>query len=204
MGGTDCPEAHWASVSLLPNNPKDGPAIFDTHLSTGGGGIETLLASNGATRVTTGSNGTWSIKARVPMVFPGSSVIIATCRSAAPNATPSTGFVYRPDRVSVSTPYTLAVAPGTMIPPGSTLTVQANGGPCPAPAVRPIVALYERAGRTQVVARTMGEMRSGTYWQASLAVPPGLQTGQYQLEADCEYSRGVVFGSYAPVQMTVK
>ena len=150
------------------------------------------------------SNDTWVIHAKVPMVFPGPSVIIATCQSAVPDATPSTGILYRPHHVSVSTPYTLSVEPGSMVTPGSTVIVQANGGACPVPAVTPIVALYERTGATQVVARAMGEPHPGTYWQASLPVPPGLKTGHYQLEADCDYSRGAIYGSYAPVQITVK
>ena len=91
-----------------------------------------------------------------------------------------------------------------MVTPGSRLTVRALGGACPVPAVTPIVALYERTGAAQVEARTMGEPHPGTYWQASLAVPPELKTGRYQLEADCDYSRGAIYGSYAPVQITVK
>ena len=126
VSGTDCPEGHLASASLLPNNPNDGPAIFDTSLSTGGDAIETLLLSNGATRVTAASNGTWIIHAKVPMVFPGPSVVIAICQAAVPKATPSTAIRYGPDHVSVSTPNTLSLRPGTMVTPGSTLTVRAR------------------------------------------------------------------------------
>ena len=62
LSGTDCPEGHWASASLFLSNPKEGPAIFGTYLSTGGDAIETLLISGGTTRVTSGPNGTWTIE----------------------------------------------------------------------------------------------------------------------------------------------
>jgi hypothetical protein len=64
--------------------------------------------------------------------------------------------------------------------------------------------LYESGDTAQVIANTMGELHLGRYWQASLTVPRGLKTGHYQLEADWDYSRGAIYGSYAPVQITVK
>ena len=202
VSGTDCPEGHWASASLFLSNPEEGPAIFGTSLSTGGDVIETLLVSGGSTWVTSGPNATWTISVSVPMVFPGPSVITATCVPATPGA-PAAGFRYRPKQVSVSTPYTLSVTPGTMVTPGSTLTVQPSGGDCPPPAVTPIVALYQTTGATQVLATTMGETHPATYWQANLAVPPQTKPGRYRLEADCDYSRGAIYGSYMPVQITV-
>jgi hypothetical protein len=64
--------------------------------------------------------------------------------------------------------------------------------------------LYQTTGTTtQVVANTSGESHPGTYWQASLVVPPELKPGHYQLEADCDYSRGAIYGSYAPLQIIV-
>ena len=104
----------------------------------------------------------------------------------------------------MSTPYTLSVTPGLTVTPGSNLTIQPNGGGCSAPAVTPIVALYQETGRTRVLATTMGETRLEDYWQASLVIPLQAKPGQYQLEADCDYSRGAIYGSYAPLHITVK
>jgi hypothetical protein len=205
VSGTDCPAGSWASASVLPSVSNEGPAIFDTYLSTGGGGIEMLLEETGsATRVASSPNGTWVIDANVPMVFPGPSVISASCRPADLGESVSAGFLYRPMQVSVTTPDALSVTPGTTVTPGSTLTVQPEGGNCPGPAVTPIVALYDERGTTQVLASTMGEPHPGTYWQASLVVPLQAKAGRYQLEADCDYSRGAIYGSYAPVEITVR
>jgi hypothetical protein len=204
VSGAGCPAGHWVSASLVPANPKQGPAIFGTYLSTGGDDIETLLISDGSTRVTSGPKGTWTINAIVPMVFPEPSVITASCRPSTPGASSSAGFLYLRRPVSVSTPYTLSVTPSTRVTSGSTLTVQPKGGNCPAPALAPIVALYQKSSATHLLTSTMGETNPGNYWEASLVVPAQIKAGHYQLEADCDYSRGAIYGSYAPVQVYVK
>ena len=205
MSGSGCPDGHVASASILPSNPKDYPAIFGTYLSTGGSGIETLLEDSGSsTRVTSGPNDRWTINAMVPMVLPGPSIITGSCRPALSTTDPAAGFLYRPRHVSVSTPYTLSVTPGATVIPGSTLTIQPNGGGCSAPAVTPIVALYQETGAIRVLTTTMGETHPETYWQANLVVPLHARPGHYQLEADCDYSRGAIYGSYAPRHITVK
>jgi hypothetical protein len=201
VSGSDCPAGYWASASLLPSNPDAFPAIFATPFSTGGAVGETVLQSDGSTRVTSGSNATWTISTVVPMVFPGPSIITASC--APPGSATTSGFNYKPREASVSTPYTLSVAPGTTVAPGITLTVQPEGGGC-GPIASPFVALYQTMGKTRAVVHTSGQIRPGTYWQASLVVPSGLKTGRYQLEADCDYSRGAIYGSYAPLEITIE
>jgi hypothetical protein len=201
VSGNSCQAGYWASASLLPSNPNAYPAIFSTPFSTGGSFGETVLLSNGATRVTAAPNGAWTITTVVPMVFPGPSIVTASCRPP-DSATPS-GFVYQPRDVSVNTPYMLSVAPGTTVAPGSTLTVQPVGGDCK-PNTYPFVALYQTIGTTEAVNYVYGQTHAGTFWQASLVVPSGLHAGYYQLEADCDLSRGAIFGSYAPLQITVE
>jgi hypothetical protein len=201
VNGNDCPEGSWASASLLPSNRDNYPAIFGTPFSTGGAFGETVLLSNGATRVTSGPGDTWTISTAVPMVFPGPSMVTASCRP--PDTTAPSGFLYQPKDVAVSTPYVLSVTPGTTVSPGTTLTVEPVGGDC-GPYTSPFVALYQTMGTVAVVNYSWGKALSGAYWQASLAIPSGLKAGHYQLEADCDQSRGAIFGSYAPLQITVE
>jgi hypothetical protein len=201
VSGMGCPAGNWVSASLLPSNPNAYPAIFSTPFSTGGSFGETVLLSNGATRVTAQPNGTWAISTTVPMVFPGPSIVTASCRP--PDSATTAGFLYQPRDVSVSTPYVLAVSAGTTVAPGSTLTVQAVGGNC-RPNTYPFVALYQTTNTTQAVSYVDGRAQSGRFWRASLVVPSGLHAGNYQLEADCDLSRGAIFGSYAPLQITVE
>jgi hypothetical protein len=201
VSGNDCPAGYWASANLLPSIPSAYPAIFSTPNATGGAGIETLLASNGQSRVTSGSDATWTISTIVPMVVPGPSLITAQC--VPPDSTTTSGFLYQPKAVSVSTPYMLSVAPGTTVAPGSTLTVRSVGGGCGQIAA-PFVALYETAGTIQTVVYNWAQSSSATGWQASLVVPSGLAAGPYRLEADCDYSRGAIFGSYAALEITVE
>lgn len=201
MSGNGCPNGYWASASLLPSSPRGYPAIFGTPFSTGGAFGETVLESNGSTRVTSGPNGSWTISTAVPMVFPGPSIVTASCRP--PDTASSSGFLYQPTSVTVTTPFMLSVAPGTTVGPGSTLTVQPLGGNC-GPNSYPFVGLYQTTGTTKAVTYTYGQAHPGTYWQASLAVPSGLKPGTYQLEADCDLSRGAIFGSYAPLQIAVQ
>jgi hypothetical protein len=151
--------------------------------------------------VTSGSNATWTISTAVPMVVPGPSLITAQC--VPPDSTATSGFIYQPKAVSVSTPYTLSVAPGTTVTSGSTLTVQSEGGGC-GQIASPFVALYETAGTTQTVVYSWAQSGSATDWRASLVVPAGLTAGQYRLEADCDYSRGAIYGSYAPLEITIE
>lgn len=201
VSGNTCPNGYWASASLLPRSLKDYPAIFGTPFSSGGAFGETVLESNGSIRVTSGPNGSWSISTAVPMVFPGPSIVSASCRP--PDEDSSSGFLYQPANVTVATPYTLSVVPGTTIRSGSTLTVQPVGGNC-GPYTYPFVGLYQTTGTTQAVTYTYAQTNPETYWQASLTVPHGLKPGTYQLEADCDQSRGAIFGSYAPLQITVQ
>ncbi len=204
VSGDDCPSGSSASAHLVPSTPTGEPAIFATSLSTGGDSIETQLLADGSDRVTTGPTGNWTISGVVPMVFPGSSLITARCTGEANPASPST-FLYPPLPVTVQTPFTLSVAPDGPVSPGATLTVQSNGGGCGAIASSPIVALYETSGTTQAVANTLGEStQPGSPWEAHLALPSDLPPGRYQLEADCDYSRGAIYGSYAPAEITVR
>lgn len=203
VSGNGCPQGYWASASLLPSNPSNSPAIFSTIYSTGGDVIETGLYAKGANRVPSGPKGTWTISAVVPMVFPGPSIITARCFPL--DSAARAGFLYRPRDVSVNTHYTLSVSPGTTVTPGTTLTVRSEGGGCRGVS-SPFVALYQTVGMTYAVAETQSsdQLASGTNWQSQLALPSGLNAGQYQLEADCDYSRGAIYGSYAPLEITVK
>jgi hypothetical protein len=81
--------------------------------------------------------------------------------------------------------------------------VQSEGGGC-GQIASPFVALYETAGTTQTVVYSWAQPGSTTDWQASLVVPSGLTAGQYRLEADCDYSRGAIYGSYAPLEITIE
>lgn len=200
VSGDDCPVGDWASASLTPSSPNAYPAIFSTMFSTGGAAIETGLYANGATRVVSGPSGTWTIRTTVPMVFPGSSIIVASCRP--PDTGAPAGFLYKSRNVMVSTPYTLAVTPGATVTSGTTLMIQPVGGDCP-PNTEPFVALYQMTGPIQTLVYGYGLAHSGTYWQVSLVVPSGLNAGQYQLEADCDLSRGAIYGSYAPLIITI-
>jgi hypothetical protein len=83
------------------------------------------------------------------------------------------------------------------------LTVQSEGGGC-GQIASPFIALYETAGTPQTVVYSWAQSGSATDWRASLVVPAGLTAGQYRLEADCGYSRGAIYGSYAPLQITVE
>lgn len=201
VSGNDCPAGYSASANLLPSTQSAYPAIFSTPFATGGAVVETTLLSNGSIRVTSGSNATWTISTSVPMVVPGPSLITAQC--VPPDSTMTSGFIYQPKAVSVSTPYTLSVAPGTTVAPGSTLVVQSQGGGC-GQIASPFVALYETAGTTQTVVYSWAQSGSGADWQASLVVPSGLMAGRYRLEADCDYSRGAIYGSYAPLEITIE
>ena len=203
VSGDDCPSGSSVSVNLVPSTPTGGPAIFATSLSTGGDSIETQLLADGADRVTTGPTGTWTISGVVPMVFPGASLITARCTGDPASAAPSI-FLYPPLPVTVRTPFTLSVAPDGAASPGATLTVQSNGGGCGTIASSPIVALYETSGTIQAVTNTLGQStQPGASWEAQLTLPSDLPPGRYQIEADCDYSRGAIYGSYAPMQITV-
>ena len=200
VSGNDCPAGYSASANLLPSTQSASPA-FQHAFCHGKAVVETTLLSNGWIRVTSGSNATWTISTSVPMVVPGPSLITAQC--VPPDSTMTSGFIYQPRAVSVSTPYTLSVAPGTTVAPGSTLVVQSQGGGCGQIAL-PFVALYETAGTTQTVVYSWAQSGSGADWQASLVVPSGLMAGRYRLEADCDYSRGAIYGSYAPLEITIE
>jgi hypothetical protein len=109
-------------------------------------------------------------------------------------------FDYTPGlRVTVSTPFQLAVEQGTSVSPGTTMDVNLLGGICPGVS-GPQVDLYTGA-QIPVVTATASSVGG---WPFALALPPGLTPGQYRLEADCVYSRGAVFGSYAPLTITVR
>ena len=108
-------------------------------------------------------------------------------------------------KLQVSTPYTLSVAPGTDRRPGEHPgLVQSQGGGC-GQFASPFVALYETAGTTQTVVYSWAQSGSGADWQASLVVPrSGLMAGRYRLEADCDYPRGAIYGSDAPLEITIE
>ena len=91
------------------------------------------------------------------------------------------------------------VEEGTTVDAGTTLHVTLLGSTCPGVS-HPFVDLYT-GSQIQVVTATASTV-SG--WPYALALPPGLTPGQYRLEADCVYSRGAVYGSHAPLTITVR
>jgi hypothetical protein len=196
--GTGCRAGHWGEPVVQSD---DEPFVFNP----GNGGLyndEEYLSSPSGDYAggIVGHDGRWTATGTVPMIPPGSATLTGWCMPEEGDDGESIDFDYIPGlRVTVSTPFQLAVEQGTSVSPGSTLDVNLLGGTCGGVA-GPLVDLYTGA-QIKVVTATASSI-SG--WQFALALPPGLMPGQYRLEADCVYSRGAVFGSYAPTTITVR
>ena len=109
----------------------------------------------------------------------------------------ATEFAYPGVPVTVTTRFRLAVEPATKVKPGATLSVKLLGGACPGSSVA-TVTLFTGS---QLPVTSSNGSTSGVF---TVTVPPAALSGQYQLEADCTYSRGLVEGSYAPTEITVE
>jgi hypothetical protein len=195
--GTGCPTGHWGQATLVPDNE---PAIF--HPGNGGlyGLDETsfLTADGFYAGAVANAVGRWTFTATVPMVPSGTATLNGWCNPQENGDSGMNDFTYPPGaRVTVSSRYQVEVSPGTIGKPGSTLRLNLFGGACPGPAV-PYIYLYSAAS-TQL---TQANWVSG--FQYTLTVPADLAAGDYRLEADCLFSRGAVYGSYAPVTIAVR
>lgn len=197
--GTGCPVGQWGTPVLQSDNQ---PAVF----SPGNGGLydeeEYFVTSNSPANAggTVGSNGQWAMTGMVPMIPPGPVTLTGWCMPQEGDDGASIEFNYLPGlRVTVSTSYQLNVEQGTVVKAGTTLELNLIGGACPGVST-PDIALYSGSGIhvALATASTMGG------WQYAVAIPAGSTPGQYHLEADCVYSRGLVEGSYAPVTVTVQ
>ena len=197
--GTGCPAGHWGTPVLQSD---DEPAVFNP----GNGGLyddeEYFVTSNSPANAggTVGSNGQWTMTGTVPMIPAGPATLTGWCMPQEGGDGASIEFNYVPGlRVTVSTSYRLDVEQGTTVEPGTTLALNLLGGACPGVST-PDVALYS-GSRIQLALATASAVGE---WRYALAIPPGLAPGQYVLEADCVYSRGLVEGSYAPFTVTVR
>ena len=196
--GTGCPARYWGAASLDYDN--NAPLIFD---SGGTEDDENFTSANGdESGGTADADGLWMFVATVPMVAPGTLTLNGFCTSNQSDDNDLTSdFRYPPVSVTVTTPYQLEVRPATTVTPGTTLTVNLVGGPCTNDGAGGEVILYSESG-TQIAFPHVSAATAGGSAQI-LVVPPGLTPGQYQVEADCsEYI--AVFGSYAPVTITVQ
>jgi hypothetical protein len=196
--GSGCPVGHWGTPVLQSD---DEPAVFNA----GNGGLydseEYFDTSNSPANAggTVGANGLWTMTGTVPMIPPGSATLTGWCMPQAGGDGGTIEFSYLPGlRVSVSSSYRLDVEQGTTVKAGTTLALNLLGGDCPGVST-PDVALYS-ASRIQLALATASAVGG---WHYAVAIPPDLTPGQYVLEADCVYSRGLVEGSYAPFSVTV-
>jgi hypothetical protein len=195
--GTGCPPGHWGTAVLQPD---DEPSV----LTPGNGGLYDLEeefvtnpGTNPGGRV--GANGQWSMMATVPMIPPGPATLTGSCMPQEGGDGESIEFSYLPElKVSVTSPDQLEVEHGTTVKPGTDLEINLLGGTCPGPS-SPDIRLYSGSGLS--LAAASGSAVAG--WQYAVSIPSGLAPGQYRLEADCVYSRGVVYGSYAPSMITI-
>ncbi len=196
--GTGCPPGHWGEPVVQSD---DVPFVF----TTANGGLynqEEYLSSPSGDFAggIVGRDGRWTATGTVQMIPPGPATLTGWCMPQEGDDGESIEFDYIPGlRVTVTTAFQLAVEQGTTVNAGTTIDVNLLGGTCGSVA-GPRVDLYTGAQIQVVTATASGTTR----WPFALALPPGLMPGQYRLEADCVYSRGAVFGSYAPTTITVQ
>jgi hypothetical protein len=134
------------------------------------------------------------------MAAPGKSVLTGWCIPNENDDGSAIEFDYPSLPVTVTTRFLMTVEPGTSVETATMLNVDLLGGVCPNSAASPQVALYSSSHKD--VADGSGGPAPGRHW--ALEVPKGLVPGRYQLEADCILGRGAVFGTYAPLTLTVR
>lgn len=193
--GNDCPPGYWGTATL--NYGTNAPLIFD------GGGTEDdegfTTANGDEAGGTADAHGLWTMVAAVPMVAPGALILNGFCTANQNDDNDLTSdFRYRSVPVMVTTPYRLEVHPASPVEPGTSVTVNLVGGPCPDAGAE--VILYSGSG-TQVASPEDSTTAAGA--AQVLVIPTGLAPGQYQLEADCS-DHMAVYGSSAPVPVTVR
>jgi hypothetical protein len=199
ISGTDCRPGHWGTAFLDPG--LNTPAIFER---AGYTDLEDFTTADGdSAGGTADAAGQWSMTVAVPMVAPGTSMLTGWCAPSPEDQNPLTSdFRYPSVPITVSSPYRLEVAPATTVRAGTVLTVTLLGGDCPNPGAAEELSLFSPTGTP--VATPEPSAGATTEGQYALEVPPGSDPGQYQLEDDCVENRGAVFGSYAPVTITVE
>ncbi len=168
--------------------------------------------AGGPQPVPVGADGQWTTTSTVPMLPGGPTILTAYCGPEA-SASSKWVFVYPSVHVTVTTPFELSVLPSNTASPGTTLSVTPVGGGCPPPSTWIQLTLYTTSQpRTQPQIEVAQGATNNTGlsadqtldWTGSVTVPSSLAPGQYQLGADCVYSRGAPKGSYAPIAITVK
>lgn len=199
VSGTLCTPGHWGTAILTQG--LDAPSVFDTTLGLYDGEEDFITSSGNSAGGVAGSDSRWTMTVTVPMVAPGPATLAASCAPSEGDSAFLDDFVYPAVTVEVSTAFRLDVEPGTTVPPGTSLTVEPTGGNCPEVS-SPEVYLYS-GSHVQLAYGSLTAGEEPTAWQATVVVPMGLTPGQYQLEADCVYSRGMVLGSYAPTIISV-
>jgi len=194
IAGTGCIPGHWGSAILVQG--PDAPAVFNTTLGLYDGEEDFNTNSGNNAGGVAAADGRWTMTVTVPMVAPGSAMLTGSCAPSEGDSAYLDDFLYPTVAVVVTTSFRLAVQPGTTAAPGTALVVEPVGGNCPGVS-GPEVYLYS-GSHIQLAYGSLTAGGAASAWQATLVIPKGLAPGQYQLEADCIYSRGLVLGSYAP------
>ncbi len=203
--GSDCPAGQWVGVGLDETQRAN-------HTRTLPLGPYSYFAG-GPPPVQVGADGEWTTTSPVPMLPGGPTMLTAYCGPEAGRPTASL-FVYPSLPVRVSTPFQLSLVPSATASRGTTLGVTPVGGGCPRVSTWIQLTLYttsQPATKPQIevaqgVVNITGFSANQTQldWTGSLTVPSSLAPGQYQLGADCVYSRGAPEGSYAPSAIRVR
>ena len=161
--------------------------------------------------VTAAADRSWSFTATVPMLNNGNASLEATCGAVIRNGSyPVTTYV--PIPIVVTRAAQLIVAQGTVITPGTMLTITTTTGPtCLARASAPHVSLEDLATGQTVAWGTpttgpggTGPGGEATSWPVSLPVPTDAAPGQYLIGASCDIHGGYPEGYILPVTITIR
>lgn len=144
-------------------------------------------------------DGRWALTGTVPAIVIGASKVLGGCFDRYGAATP-----IAPVAVTVTTPYSLQVTPGTTARLGDSLTVASVGGGCSAIA-DPDVYLWSASQPNAYTGP--GEVRGSTGnsgpWSVTLTIPTTISPGRYYIVARCAYSRAFD-ATYQPVQVIIQ
>ncbi len=151
-------------------------------------------------RPTPGAGGRWKVTDTVGPLIIGKARIEPVCVDP---RTGSTKLPYAPLPVTITTPYTIHVAPSTTVRPGEAITVSSVVGVC-SDISDPWVDLWSPSNGNPVdgVAQVAGRV-GGEPWRLTLVVPAGAPPGHYFVQARCSYSRSFEL-TYQPVPVTVE
>jgi hypothetical protein len=149
-------------------------------------------------RPVAGPDGHWSIAATVPLVAQGAALLEAGC---APDNVPTSALAFRYENIPllVKAAAQVRVSPGTVVAPGTTLTVS-SATPCPSPAI-PTAILVDSV--TKAVLSPSGYGTPAAEWPVALTVATTAPPGVYAVESSCFQRDGPPAGVYEPVLVTV-